>query len=62
MTREPAELRVDGRGRVELPVGLLVEAGISRGTDVVALSGGDGRIVIRRAEDGMKDLIEKGRL
>lgn len=39
-----------------------MEAGISRGTDVVAFSDGDGRIVIRRAEEGMKDLIEKGRL
>jgi len=38
MLREPAELRVDDQGRVELPLGLLAEAGIAPGTDVVAFS------------------------
>ncbi|MET8218814.1 MULTISPECIES: AbrB/MazE/SpoVT family DNA-binding domain-containing protein [Streptomyces] len=60
MLREPAELRVDDQGRVELPLGLLAEAGIAPGTDVVAFSEGDGRIVLRRAEDAIRDLIEKG--
>ncbi|MEU5542096.1 hypothetical protein [Streptomyces sioyaensis] len=61
-SREPAELHVDGQGRVELPVGLVAEPGISPGTDVVAFSYDDGWIVLRRAEDAMKDLIKNGRL
>ncbi|MFE1952244.1 hypothetical protein ACFW9D_17505 [Streptomyces sp. NPDC059524] len=60
MLREPVELRVDDHGRVELPLGLLAEAGISPGTELVAFSNGDGRIVLRRAEDSIRDLIEKG--
>ncbi|MFI8204857.1 hypothetical protein [Streptomyces sp. NPDC085937] len=62
MLREPAELRVDDQGRVELPLGLLAEAGIAPGSDLVAFSEGDGRIVLRRAEDAARDLIEKGML
>ncbi|MER5899325.1 AbrB/MazE/SpoVT family DNA-binding domain-containing protein [Streptomyces mirabilis] len=64
MLREPAELHVDDQGRVELPLGLLAEAGIAPGTDLVAFSDGDGdgRIVLRRAEDAIRDLIEKGML
>ncbi|MEW2046594.1 hypothetical protein [Streptomyces sp. NPDC005476] len=62
MIREPADLHVDDQGRVELPLGLLAEAGITPGTGLVAFSDGDGRIVLRRAEDAMKDLIEKGTL
>ncbi|AXG79383.1 hypothetical protein [Streptomyces paludis] len=62
MLREPAELRVDDHGWVELPVGLLAEAGIIPGTDLLAFSDGDGRIVLRRAEDAMRDLLERGEL
>ncbi|MFI9149438.1 hypothetical protein [Streptomyces sp. NPDC053367] len=62
MIREPAEVHVDDQGRVELPLGLLAEAGITPGADLVAFSDGDGRIVLRRAEDSIKDLIEKGTL
>ncbi|WP_119580183.1 hypothetical protein [Streptomyces europaeiscabiei] len=62
MLREPAELHVDDQGRVELPLSLLAEAGIGPGTDLVAFSDGDGRIVLRRAEDAIRDLIEKGML
>ncbi|MEE1737997.1 hypothetical protein PUR49_16015 [Streptomyces sp. BE147] len=62
MLREPAELHADDQGRVELPLGLLAEAGIAPGTDLVAFSDGDGRIVLRRAEDAIRDLIEKGML
>ncbi|MFD5711143.1 hypothetical protein ACFWHW_12230 [Streptomyces pharetrae] len=62
MIREPAELHVDDQGRVELPLGLLAEAGITPAADLVAFSDGDGRIVLRRAEDSIKDLIEKGTL
>ncbi|MET9354345.1 hypothetical protein ABZY14_15350 [Streptomyces sp. NPDC006617] len=60
MIREPAELHVDDQGRVELPLGLLAEAGITPGAYLVAFSDGDGRIVLKRAEDAIKDLIEKG--
>ncbi|WP_420076758.1 hypothetical protein ACOAKG_23830 [Streptomyces sp. JL3001] len=62
MLREAAELGVDDHGRVELPLGLLAEAGLSPGARLVAFSNGDGRIVLRRAEDAMSDLIEKGHL
>ncbi|WP_327403124.1 hypothetical protein OG194_25520 [Streptomyces sp. NBC_01288] len=62
MLREPAELRVDDHGRVDLPLGLLAEADISPGADLVAFSDGDGRIVLRRAEDAIRDLIEQGTL
>ena len=62
MIREPAELRVDDSGRVEIPLGLLAEAGISPGTELLAFSDGDGRIVFRRAEDAVRDLLEEGRL
>ncbi|MER6132176.1 AbrB/MazE/SpoVT family DNA-binding domain-containing protein [Streptomyces sp. Alt3] len=62
MIREPAELRVDDSGRVEIPLGLLAEAGISPGTELLAFSDGDGRIVLRRAEDAVRDLLEDGRL
>lgn len=62
MLREPAELHVDDHGRVDLPLGLLAEVGISQGADLVAFSDGDGRIVLRRAEDAMKDLIKQGTL
>ncbi|MFC7308455.1 hypothetical protein ACFQVC_30075 [Streptomyces monticola] len=62
MLREPAELRIDDQGRVELPLGLLAEAGLAPGAGLVAFSDGDGRIVLRRAEDAMLDLVERGRL
>ncbi|MEU0651026.1 hypothetical protein ABZ485_02065 [Streptomyces albogriseolus] len=62
MIRESAELHVDDQGRVELPLGLLAEADITPGADIVAFSDGDGRIVLRRAEDSIRDLIEKGTL
>ncbi|MEV8126212.1 AbrB/MazE/SpoVT family DNA-binding domain-containing protein [Streptomyces sp. NPDC085944] len=62
MLREPAELRVDDQGRVELPIGLLAEAGIAPGADLLAFSDGDGRIVLRRAEDAMRDLLARGEL
>ncbi|MFJ5815291.1 hypothetical protein [Streptomyces sp. NPDC093108] len=62
MLREPAELRVDDHGRVDLPIGLLAESGISLGSDLLAFSDGDGRIVLRRAEDAVGDLLERGEL
>ncbi|MYQ70759.1 hypothetical protein GTY78_06820 [Streptomyces sp. SID4934] len=62
MLREPAELHVDDQGRVELPLGLLAEAGLAPGAELVAFSDGDGRIVLRRAADVIHDLLEKGTL
>ncbi|WP_330452702.1 MULTISPECIES: hypothetical protein [unclassified Streptomyces] len=62
MLREPVEVNVDDHGRVELTRGLLAEAGISLGAGLVAFSDGDGRIVLRRAENSIRDLIEKGHL
>jgi bifunctional DNA-binding transcriptional regulator/antitoxin component of YhaV-PrlF toxin-antitoxin module len=62
MMREPEEIKIDENGRVALPLGLLAEAGLSPEGSVVAFSQGDGRIVLRRAEDAMRDLIEQGTL
>jgi bifunctional DNA-binding transcriptional regulator/antitoxin component of YhaV-PrlF toxin-antitoxin module len=62
MIREPTEIKIDEYGRIELPLGLLAEAGLSPESSVVAFSHGDGRIVLRRAEDAMRDLIENGTL
>lgn len=62
MIREPAELDVDEAGRVELPLGILAEAGISPGTRLLVFSDGDGRIVLRRVEDAINDLLGEGTL
>lgn len=62
MIREPSELDVDEAGRVELPLGILAEAGISPGTKLLVFSDGDGRIVLRRAEDAINDLLAEGTL
>ncbi|WP_413101961.1 hypothetical protein [Streptomyces sp. Inha503] len=60
--REPAEVSVDDQGCVELPLGLLVEASLLPGVGLVAFSDGDERIVLRRAEEAVRDLVEKGML
>ncbi|MET9973854.1 AbrB/MazE/SpoVT family DNA-binding domain-containing protein [Streptomyces microflavus] len=60
--REPAEVSVESDGRVELPSGLLAEAGINVGEDLLAFSDGDGRIVLRRASDAINDLLRQGTL
>jgi bifunctional DNA-binding transcriptional regulator/antitoxin component of YhaV-PrlF toxin-antitoxin module len=62
MIREPAELVIDETGRVELPMGLLAEAGLSPGAVVLAFSDGDGRLVLRRRDDALRDLLDKGTL
>ncbi|MFE6287833.1 hypothetical protein [Streptomyces sp. NPDC057877] len=62
MIREPAELDVDEADRVEIPLGILAEAGISPGTKLLVFSDGDGRIVLRRAEDAINDLLREGTL
>ncbi|MFF7793998.1 AbrB/MazE/SpoVT family DNA-binding domain-containing protein [Streptomyces sp. NPDC007991] len=62
MIREPSELDVDEAGRVKLPLGILAEAGISPGTKLLVFSDGDGRIVLRRAEDAINDLLAEGTL
>ncbi|WP_097963590.1 hypothetical protein [Streptomyces sp. or20] len=60
MIREPAEVSVERDGRVELPFGLLAEAGINVGEDLLAFSEGDGRIVLRHASDAINDLLNQG--
>ncbi|MFH8896474.1 hypothetical protein ACH4HG_08710 [Streptomyces coeruleorubidus] len=62
MIREPAEVSVEPDGRVELPLGLLAEAGVNVGDDLLAFSDGDGRIVLRRASDAIDDLLKHGTL
>lgn len=53
---------IDEEGRVSIPLGLLAEAGLDPGSHVIAFSDGDGRLVLRRRNDAMRDLIERGTL
>jgi len=62
MLREPVEITVDDNGKVELPMGLLAEAGLGCGARLLAYSAGDGRIELRRAEDAINDLLTNGTL
>ncbi|MGY5120546.1 hypothetical protein ACWC2H_32645 [Streptomyces sp. 900105755] len=62
MIREPFELVIGDHGQVELPLGILAEAGLPPGAHVLVYSAGDGRIVLRRAEDALQDLVEGGTL
>ncbi|WP_326668486.1 hypothetical protein [Streptomyces sp. NBC_01257] len=62
MLREPTEMEIGELGEVELPLGVLAEAGLGPGSKIVAYSAGDGRIVLRRAEDAVAELVETGDL
>ncbi|MGY4993305.1 AbrB/MazE/SpoVT family DNA-binding domain-containing protein [Streptomyces collinus] len=62
MLREPTQLTIGDDGQVQLPLGLLAEAGLSPGSEVVAYSMGDGRITLRRAEDAISELLSTGQL
>ncbi|OKJ89136.1 hypothetical protein AMK33_37160 [Streptomyces sp. CB02400] len=62
MIREPAEVNVSPDSCVELPMGLLVEAGLNVGDSLLAYSDGDGRIVLRRASDTIENLLQDGTL
>lgn len=62
MIRTPAELTIGDDGQVFVPMGLLAEAGLDAGSRILAYSGGDGRIVLRREEDATKELLERGTL
>ncbi|WP_203703508.1 hypothetical protein [Streptomyces sp. SID8016] len=55
------ELDVDETDRVEAPLGILTEAGVSPGTKLLVFSEGGG-IVLRRAEDAINDLLGEGTL
>jgi hypothetical protein len=57
MLKEPAEMVVREDGAVELPMGLLAEAGLGVGARILAYSDGDGRIVLRREADAIDDLL-----
>lgn len=60
--REPAELTIADDGTVSLPLGLLAEAGLAPGTEIFAFSQGDGRIVLRRQQDAVQELLDSGNL
>ena len=62
MSRTPAEVTVDQSGKVPLPMGLLAEAGLNPGDQLLAYSDGDGRIVLRRHRDAVHDLLATGAL
>ncbi|QFR00071.1 hypothetical protein F9278_32350 [Streptomyces phaeolivaceus] len=62
MIREPAEATLSGVGTVQIPLGVLAEAGLSPGAAVVVYSDGDGRIIVRRKSDTIRELLETGTL
>lgn len=62
MLREPAEVTIDANGRVQIPLGILAEAGLDTESPVLAYSDGDGRIVLRRLTDAIDDLMLDGQL
>ncbi|AXE83146.1 AbrB/MazE/SpoVT family DNA-binding domain-containing protein [Streptomyces atratus] len=62
MIREPAQVTIDASGRVEIPLGILAEAGLDTGSTVLAYSDGDGRIVLRRLTDAIDDLLHGEKL
>jgi bifunctional DNA-binding transcriptional regulator/antitoxin component of YhaV-PrlF toxin-antitoxin module len=59
VTRELAELTIGDDGTVALPLGVLAEAGLVPGSSTLACSEGNGRILLRRAEDAMRRLLEE---
>jgi bifunctional DNA-binding transcriptional regulator/antitoxin component of YhaV-PrlF toxin-antitoxin module len=60
--RTPSELTIDEDGRVALPLSLLAEAGLDPGSRILAFSDGDGRLVLRREADAVRQLLEQGTL
>ncbi|KPL31494.1 hypothetical protein JI76_20290 [Streptomyces anulatus] len=57
MIREPAETQIREDGTVELPMGVLAEAGLTTGSKILVYSDADGRIVLRREADAIEDLL-----
>ncbi|MEU6536619.1 hypothetical protein [Streptomyces sp. NPDC047000] len=57
MIREVAQVIIYEEGSVELPMGILVEAGPAPGDRLPAYSNGGGRIVLRGEADAMHDLL-----
>lgn len=62
MLREPVQVQIGDDGAVRLPLGLLVEAGLDPGSEILAYSDGDGRVVMRRLADAEEDLLSRGDL
>lgn len=54
--------RISSDGQVAVPLGLLAEAGVDSGTSIVVYSDGAGRIVLRRADDALEELLSSGSL
>lgn len=57
VTANPEETEVDSLGRIAIPMSVLAEAVLNPGERVMAYSGGDGRIVLRRWDDALHDLL-----
>jgi bifunctional DNA-binding transcriptional regulator/antitoxin component of YhaV-PrlF toxin-antitoxin module len=62
MLREPVQLIIGPDGELTLPLGLLAEAGLNPGQNVIAHSDGDGRIVLRRTSEAAEFLLSTGTL
>lgn len=62
MLREPVQVLIGDDGAIPLPMGLLVEAGLDPGSEVLAYSDGDGRIVMCRLADAEEVLLSRGDL
>jgi hypothetical protein len=48
--------------KVSLPIGLLAEAGLGTEARTMAVSDGDGRIVLQREADALEKLLQDGTL
>ena len=62
MLREPVQLTIGPNGEVILPLGILAEAGLNPGEDVIVHSDGDGRILLRRTSEVAEYLLSRGTL
>ena len=60
MLREPVQLTIGPCGELTLPLGLLAEAGLNPGQDVIAHSDGDGCIGLDRPSEAANFLSGTG--
>ncbi|MGA5840520.1 hypothetical protein [Streptomyces pseudogriseolus] len=55
--QDPQEVVIQEDGTLQLPVSLLVQAGLNPGEKVMAVSTEDGKVVLRRLADAVDDLL-----
>ncbi|MFC7984628.1 hypothetical protein [Streptomyces sp. NPDC057336] len=55
--QDPQEVVIQEDGTLQLPVSLLVQAGLNPREKVMAMSTEDGKVVLRRLADAVDDLL-----